>query len=179
MLDGIHGGTGRDLKMRTVHGATPVLCLSVLFVLSVFTPPGGLHAQADAGRTKMLRVEAGYSSNHGGTDTGISGGIHFGIRGAGTGPFRFEAGAIAGRPFAGLDVGTEVRLPQDAPLGLVLRAGGGLLVEDGFIGAYVRGGGGVEWDVRPRVALRATWEAGHHDGTSGPNRLLFGVGYRW
>jgi hypothetical protein len=134
-------------------------------------------AQPQEGSTKFFRVEAGYSSNHGGTDTGLGGALRFGIIGTSVG--RLEAGLIAGIPYAGLDAGIEVRLPRRAPVGILLRWGGGLLVEDGFFGVYGRAGGGVEVDVSPRVAVRGMWQAGYHGGSGGPHLMYFGVDYRW
>jgi hypothetical protein len=57
--------------------------------------------------------------------------------------------------------------------------GGGLLLEDGFTGPCFRGGGGLEWLLSHRVALRATGQAGYHGGQNGPHLLQFGIDYRW
>jgi hypothetical protein len=158
--------------VRPVFRATPALCV---LAMCVFARP----AQAQQVRTKILRVELGYSSNHQGSDTGISGAVHFALSGKGGGPFRFEAGLIAGHPYVGLDAGVEVRFPKAAPVGVLVRAGGGLLVEDGFIGIYGRGGGGVEWILNAQVALRGTWQSGYHGDVGGPHLMHFGVDYRW
>ena len=135
-------------------------------------------AEAQGPRTKRIRAEVGYSANHDGSDTGISGGLRF-VIGRRDDAFRFETGLIAGNPFLGADVGIELRFPKESSLGVVLRAGGGLLVEDGFIGAFGRGGGGLEWNVSPRIALRATGQFGVHDDSSGPHLVVLGLDYRW
>ena len=57
--------------------------------------------------------------------------------------------------------------------------GGGLLLEDGYTGPFFRGGGGVELEVSPRVALRATAQAASHDGEGGPHHIYLGLDYRW
>ena len=158
--------------MRLVLRGTPTLCLAAV---CVFTQP----AQAQLGTTKRLRFETGYSSNHDGSDNSIGGAVRFGFSRAPDDLLRFEAGLIAGDPYAGLDAGIEVRFPQRARLGVALRGGGGLLVEDGYAGAFVRGGGGLELDVSPRVALRATVQAAFHGGQGGPHHAYFGFDYRW
>jgi hypothetical protein len=121
----------------------------------------------------------GVLSNHGGSDKGITGALRFVVSRRGDDALRLETGVIAGDPFLGLDGGIELRYPRASRLGVVLRAGGGLLVEDGFIGPFVRAGGGVEWDVGPRVTLRATGQGGHHGGVGGPHLLYVGLDYSW
>ena len=150
---------------------TPALCLVALCVFAQT-------AHAQEGRAKGLRVEVGHSSNHDGSDTGFSGAIHFVTSIDHADLLRFEVGLIGGHPYLGLDAGIELRFPQQARVGLLLRAGGGLLGEDGFFGAYGRAGGGLELAVSRRLALRATWQAGVHGGRSGPHLLHFGFDYR-
>ncbi len=135
-------------------------------------------SEAQEPRTKRIRAEVGYSANHDGKDKSISGALRF-VIGRRNDAFRFETGLLAGNPFLGADVGIELRFPRESRLGVVLRAGGGLLVEDGFIGAFGRGGGGLEWNVSPRVALRATGQFGIHDDSSGPHLMVLGLDYRW
>ena len=160
------------MTMKTLLPTTPVLCLAAL---SVFAQP----AHSQESRTKRIRMEAGYSETHDGSDKGFGGAVHFVSESGGSNPLRLEAGLIAGPPYAGLDAGLEVRLPKRTPVGLLLRAGGGLLVEDGFVGAYARGGGGIEMEMSARLALRGTWQAGTHGGQGGPHLMHFGVDYRW
>ncbi len=150
---------------------TPSLCLVALCVFAQT-------AHAQEGRAKRLRVEVGHSSTHN-SDTGFSGAIHFVTSIDDADLARLEAGLIGGNPYLGLDAGIELRFPQQAPVGLLLRAGGGLLGEDGFGGAYGRAGGGLELAVSRRLALRATWQAGVHGGQNGPDLLHFGFDYRW
>jgi hypothetical protein len=124
-------------------------------------------------------VEVGWSSTHDGSDTGISGAIRFVTSIDRTDLLRFETGLVGGNPYLGLDAGIELRFPQQTPIGLLLRAGGGVLVEDGFTGAFGRAGGGLEFAVSPRLALRATWQAGYHGGrVGGPHLMHFGFDYR-
>lgn len=158
--------------MRLVLRGTPTLCLVAMCVFTQL-------AQAQQGPTKRIRFETGYSANHDGSDNGIGGAVRFGFTPARNDLLRFEAGLIAGPPYAGLDAGIEVRFPQRTRLGVVLRGGGGLLIEDGYSGAFVRGGGGLELDVSPRVALRATVQAASHGGQGGPHHAYFGFEYRW
>ena len=157
--------------MWLVSRAPPAVCMAV--ALCVSAQP----AQAQQVRTRRIRFEAGYSSNHAGSDKSIGGAVRFGISRE-PDVFRLETGLIAGAPYLGLDAGLEVRFPRRASLGMVLRAGGGLLIEDGYIGVFVRGGGGVEFDLSPRVALRATAQAGSHGGDGGPHHLYLGLDYR-
>ena len=158
--------------MFRTHRTTSFVMLAALFA---FTP--ALDGQER--RTKRIRVEVGSSSNHGGSDTGFSGAVRYAWSLGQTDHVRIETGLVAGNPFAGLDGGIELRVPQRGRLGLLARAGGGLLVEDGYAGLYVRGGGGLEVDLTPRVAARGTWQAGMHDGRGGPHVLHFGFDYRW
>ena len=115
--------------------------------------------------------------NHEGSDNGLGGTFRLGVIRADE-RYRLEGGLIAGIPYGGLDVGIEKRFSPEAKAGIVLRAGGGLLIEDGFTGIFLRGGGGVEWQVSPRVALRATAQAGYHGGVMGPNHIYVGLDYR-
>jgi hypothetical protein len=158
--------------MRIWSRPTALVCLAILCAAP-------RPAESQEPRTKRIRAEVGYSSNHGGSDKGITGGLRFVVSRRGDDALRLETGVIAGNPFLGADAGIELRYPAESSLGLVLRAGGGLLVEDGFIGPFVRAGGGVEWDVGPRVTLRATGQGGHHGGVGGPHLLYVGLDYRW
>ena len=166
------GLMSRLARMRPLLRWTPLVCLAAL---CLFPQPG----ESQESRRKRLRIEAGYSSNHDGGDKGLGGALRFAISRPGDDLLRFEAGLIAGVPYAGLDAGVELRFPQRARVGVVVRAGGGLLVEDGFFGAVVRGGGGVEFDISPRVALRGTAQAAYHGGQAGPHLVSLGVDYRW
>ena len=158
--------------MSSLLRPTTVVCLVALLALAH-------SAESQERRTKRLRAEVGYSANHGGGDKGISGALRFAVSGKGSDAFRFETGLLAGNPFLGADLGIELRYPSESSVGLVLRAGGGLLVEDGFIGPFFRGGGGVEWSVTPRIALRATGQGGGHGGVGGPDLFYMGLDYRW
>ncbi|HSM06526.1 MAG TPA: hypothetical protein VK858_18025 [Longimicrobiales bacterium] len=158
--------------MSSLLRPTALVCLAAMLALA--------HpAESQERRTKRLRAEVGYSANHGGGDEGISGALRFAVSGRGNDAFRFETGLLAGYPFLGADLGIELRYPSESSVGLVLRAGGGLLVEDGFIGPFFRAGGGVEWTVTPRIALRATGQRGRHGGVGGPHVLYLGLDYRW
>ncbi len=158
--------------MKLLPRPSVMACLAALCLLA---RPAG----AQEPRTKRLRAEVGYSANHDGSDKGISGALRFAVSGRGNDAFRVETGLLAGNPFLGADLGIELRYPGGSSVGLVLRAGGGLLVEDGFIGPFFRAGGGVEWNASPDIALRATGQGGNHGGTSGPHLVYLGVDYRW
>ncbi len=145
------------------------------FVACLAARPGA----AQDSPANRLRVEAGYSVNHEGDDKGPGGAVRY-VRALDfDDTFRLETGLIAGNPYLGLDAGLEFRFPRRTRWGVVLRAGGGLLLEDGFFGFHARGGGGVEFDLNPRLALRATGQAGYHDGFIGPHVMYVGMDYRW
>jgi hypothetical protein len=157
---------------RLTSRVASTVCTAV--ALFSFTQP----AQAQQDRTKLLRFEAGYSRNHDGSDNFIGGAVRVGLSRAGD-RYRYEAGVITGVPYLGLDVGVEMRASPEAKVGPLARAGGGLLLEDGFTGPFVRAGGGVEVRLSPRAAFRATAQAGYHGGAMGPHSVYVGLDYRW
>lgn len=138
--------------MRFLTKSLPLLFLTALPCLCA----GGAEGQDERTSMKAVRVEVGYSSNHRGSDTGIGGSLRFVLSNRGNEAVRQEAGVILGTPYLGLDYGVELRVPGRTPVAFVVRIGLGLLLEDGYIGPYLRGGGGLEWTLGPRLALRVT-----------------------
>ena len=58
---------------------------------------------------------------------------------------------------------------------LVLRGGGGLLVEGpGWAGAFLRVGGGLAWRYSTDASVTVTLDGATHDGFAGPNRAMLG-----
>lgn len=147
----------------------------LILVFCLIAPP----VQAQNPPAQRLRVEAGYSVNHDGSDKGLGGAVGYVRDLTFDGALRLETGLIAGPPYLGALVGLEYRIPQRSRFGVVLRGGGGLLLEDGFTGLHLRGGGGIEYDLSSRIALRATAQGGYHGGTSGPHSFYLGVDYVW
>jgi hypothetical protein len=83
--------------------------------------------------------------------------------------------------YGALDAGVEWRTCPSCRVSPVLGAGGGVLLEgDGeFGGAFGRATAGVEAVLTPRLVLRATVQAGTHDGQAGPHLAALGLGWRF
>jgi hypothetical protein len=76
-------------------------------------------------------------------------------------------------------VGIEARLCRSCRVSPVLGMGGGLLAEDEYGGTFGRATAGLEAALTPRLVLRATVQAGTHDGQAGPHHAAIGLGWRF
>jgi hypothetical protein len=94
------------------------------------------------------------------------------------GLLRAQAG-VALSSYGAFDLGIEARLCRSCRVSPVLGVGGGLLVEDEYGGAFARATAGVEAALTPRLVLRATVQAGTHDGQAGPHLVSLGIGWRF
>jgi hypothetical protein len=81
--------------------------------------------------------------------------------------------------YGALDVGVEARLCRSCRVSPVLGVGGGLLAEDEYDGGFLRATAGLEAVLAPRLVLRATVQAGTHDGQAGPHLAALGLGWRF
>ena len=96
------------------------------------------------------------------------------------GRFRAQAGLTVSS-YGALDLGIEARLCRSCRVAPVLGVGGGLMVEgDGeYDGTFWRATAGIEAILTPRLVLRATVQAGTHDGQAGPHLASLGLGWRF
>jgi hypothetical protein len=94
------------------------------------------------------------------------------------GRLRAQAGLTASS-YGALDVGIEARLCRSCRVAPVLGVGGGLLWEDEYGGTFARATAGLEAVLAPRLVLRATVQAGTHDGQAGPHLVALGLGWRF
>jgi hypothetical protein len=83
--------------------------------------------------------------------------------------------------YGALDAGVEWRACPSCRVSPVLGGGGGVLVEgDGeYGGSFARATAGIEAFLAPRLVLRATVQAGTHDGQGGPHLAALGLGWRF
>jgi hypothetical protein len=95
-----------------------------------------------------------------------------------SGLLRAQAG-IAISSYRALDVGIEARFCRSCRVSPVLGVGGGLMGEDDYGGTFARATAGLEAVLAPRLVLRATVEAGTHDGQAGPHLAAVGLGWRF
>jgi hypothetical protein len=110
---------------------------------------------------------------------GVAGSVRaFRDLGAG-GVLRAQAGLTGWAPGGALDAGIEVRVCPKCRVSPVLGVGGGLMAEDEYTGTFARATAGVEAVLRPRLVLRATLQAGTHDGQAGPHLVALGLGWRF
>jgi hypothetical protein len=94
------------------------------------------------------------------------------------GRWRAQAGLTVSS-YGALDVGIEARLCRSCRVSPVLGVGGGLLAEEGYGGTFARATAGLEAVLAPRLVLRATVQAGTHDGQAGPHLAALGLGWRF
>jgi hypothetical protein len=83
--------------------------------------------------------------------------------------------------YGALDAGVEWRACPACRVSPVLGAGVGVLLEGGaeYGGSFARATAGVEAALTPRLVLRATVQAGTHDGQAGPHLAALGLGWRF
>ena len=94
------------------------------------------------------------------------------------GRWRAQAGLTASS-YGTLDLGIEARLCRSCRVSPVLGVGGGLMGEDESDGTFARATAGIEAVLAPRLVLRATVQAGTHDGQAGPHLAAMGLGWRF
>jgi hypothetical protein len=92
-----------------------------------------------------------------------------------TGATRLDVGAAGDAYSVALDAGLDYRVPAAAQWTLVLRGGGGFMVEGpDWAGVFLRLGGGVAWRYSPQAVITVIVEGATHGGFAGPNRVLLG-----
>ena len=95
-----------------------------------------------------------------------------------SGLLRAQAG-FTSSSYRALDVGIEARLCRACRVSPVLGVGAGLMGEDDYGGTFARATAGLEAVLTPRLVLRATVQAGTHDGQVGPHLAAVGLGWRF
>jgi hypothetical protein len=139
---------------------------------------GGASAASAAERAWTVVAEPGAGRIHHDGETAPAGALRV-LRGlGGRGVLRAEAG-LAVSTYGAVDVGLEARLCPSCRVSPVLGVGGGLLAEEGYGGSFARATAGVEAVLAPRLVLRATVQAGTHDGQAGPHLAAIGLGWRF
>jgi hypothetical protein len=137
----------------------------------------GTAAAGEVPRAWTVAAEAGGVRIHD-DDGGAAGSLRVFRRLGRSGRLSAQAG-LAVSSYAALDVGIEARLCRSCRVSPVLGMGGGLLVEDEYGGTFVRATAGLEAALTPRLVLRATVQAGTHDGQAGPHHAAIGLGWRF
>lgn len=148
----------------------------VVGLTSGFASQGDLRAQERKDGVG-LRVDLGYSTNHDNADQSVGGALRLTLPVSNL--FRFDGGFIIGAPYGGLDIAFEVRFPERSPVKGFARAGGGILVEDGYTGEHLFAGAGVELSGSGGLAIRLSGQGGTHGSTAGPHMLMLGLEYRF
>lgn len=95
-----------------------------------------------------------------------------------SGVLRAQLGLTASS-YGAVDLGVEARLCRACRVSPVVGVGTGLLLEDEYGGTFARATAGVEAALAPRLVLRATVQAGTHDGQAGPHLAALGLGWRF
>ena len=130
----------------------------------------------EAPRPWMIAVEPALAHLHG---DGVAGSVRvFRDLGAG-GMLRAQLGLTGWAPGGALDAGIEARFCRTCRVSPVLGVGGGLMGEDDYGGTFARATAGLEAALTPRLVLRATVQAGTHDGQAGPHLAAVGFGWRF
>ena len=149
----------------------------VLLVVVLPALPSVASAQSSS-PLQGIRVEVGRSENHDGRERYIAGAVRrFWTHPQGV---TVEVGGLAGFPYAGADLGLDVRLPIVPRVFGVLRGGVGVLFEGEFLGVFVRFGGGLGVQVTGRNAIAVTYQVGNHYGSNqGPHQFMLGWEHRF
>jgi len=152
--------------------------MRVAWVVAVALASGAGAAAADeVPRAWTLAVEPAWGRIH--DDDGAAAGSLRAFRALDRGGrLRAQAGLTLSS-YGALDVGIEVRLCRSCRVAPVLGVGGGLLSEEEYGGTFARATAGLEAVLAPRVVLRATVQAGTHDGQAGPHLAALGLGWRF
>ena len=77
-------------------------------------------------------------------------------------------------PGGALDAGIEARFCRSCRVSPVLGLAAVLMGEDDYGGTFARATAGLEAVLTPRLVLRATVQAGTHDGQAGPHLAAVG-----
>jgi hypothetical protein len=137
----------------------------------------GTAAAGEAPRGWTVAAEAGGVRIHD-DDDGAAGSLRVFRRLGRSGRLSAQAGLTVSS-YGALDVGIEARLCRSCRVSPVLGMGGGLLAEDEYGGTFGRATAGLEAALTPRLVLRATVQAGTHDGQAGPHHAAIGLGWRF
>ena len=138
---------------------------------------GALHAQEPPPRW-AARAAIGASWMHD-DDGGTAVTVHV-IRGTdANGHVRIEGGLLAGPEYGCFDAGVELDVFPRSPVTLFLGAGGGILGEDGYGGAFGRASVGIGVVLASRYVLRGSAQGGVHGGERGPNLVMLGLEARF
>jgi hypothetical protein len=149
----------------------------VLLVILLLAMPSVASAQSSSPE-QGVRVEVGRSDNHDGRERFIAGAVR--RFWAHPGGVTVEAGALAGFPYVGGDLGLEVQFPVAPRVFGVVRGGVGVLFEGEFLGVFVRFGGGLGVQLTDRNAIAVTYQVGNHYGSNqGPHQLMLGWEHRF
>jgi hypothetical protein len=132
-------------------------------------------AAEEAPRAWTIAVEPARARLHG---DGYAGSVRV-LRDLGRGALRAQLGLTAWEPGGALDAGIEARVCPKCRVSPVLGVGGGLMGENGYGGPFARATAGIEAVLTPRLVLRATVQAGTHDGQSGPHLAAVAIGWRF
>ena len=141
----------------------------------VLVGAAGAAVAEEAPRAWTIAAEPAWGRIH--DDQAAAGSLRV-LRDLGGGGLRAEAG-LAISSYRALDVGIEARLCRSCRVSPVLGVGGGLMGEEDYGGAFARATAGLEAVLAPRLVLRATVQAGTHDGQAGPHLAAVGLGWRF
>lgn len=146
-------------------------------VVAVLVGAAGAAAAEERTRPWTVAVEPAWGRIH--DDDGAPAGALRVFRALdGGGRFRAQLG-LAASTYGALDVGVEARLCGSCRVSPVIGLGGGLLAEEDYGGTFGRATAGVEAELTPSFTLRATVQAGTHDGQAGPHLASLGLGWRF
>ena len=132
-----------------------------------------------------MTLEGGVSDVHGETAVdGLAGALRISRRLLGCEWMRGEVALTGGsadedRGFGTAELGIEFRLCSTCRFTGFVGGGGGFLAETRRNVGMLRANVGVEARVSDRFSLRATAQAGTHDGVRGPHLAMLGVIWRF
>jgi hypothetical protein len=130
-------------------------------------------AQPAAAQRVGIHAEGGVAHTHGASAAGV--GFHVFTFIDRQGSTRLDFGVIGDAYSFALDAGLDYRVPVATRWTVVIRGGGGLMVEGPeWAGPFLRAGGGVAWTYSPNQFVTVIFDGGTHDGFAGPNRVMLG-----